>query len=112
MKKISKATVDTNLRIEVFSDLELCAKPNYYLINDRQYGTILTDANGVERYVRIGVIVAEEREDMTARELMDMEIAKYNDTQTRKAEKAKAAAEKRAKDEARRKEKEQEKESE
>lgn len=106
MKKISKATVDTNLRIHVFSDLDMVGRPQYQRINDRQYGTIIKDANGVERYVRIGIIVAEEREDMTARELMESEIKKYQDTQERKAEKAKAAAEKKAKDEARRKEKE------
>lgn len=79
---------------------------NFVKINDRQYGVLLTDENGTERYVRIGAIVAEEREDMTARELMESEVQKYNDTQERKAEKAKAAAEKKAKDEARRKEKE------
>ncbi len=106
MTKIPNTAVNADLRNRVFCDL--IDDPCYEKINDRQYGVILTDLNGVERYVRIGAIVAEEREDMTARELMEKEIADYNNTQTRKAEKAKAAAEKRAKDEAKRKEKKKE----
>ena len=105
MAKISKTVVDADLRATVLSDLfdfEQNSK-EYKKINDRQYGTILLDLNGVERYVRVGVIVAEEREDMTARELMQSEINLYEDTQKRKAEKAKTKAEKIAKDEAKRK---------
>lgn len=103
MAQISKATVDKALRDEVFNDI--FADPTdtgYVRINDRQYGILLTDQNGVERYVRIGVIVAEEREDMTARELMDSEIAKYNETQTKKAERAAKKADKIARDKAKR----------
>ena len=105
MAKISKTVVDSDLRATVLSDLfdfEQNSK-EYKKINDRQYGTILVDLNGVERYVRIGVIVAEEREDVTARQLMQNEINLYEDTQKRKAEKAKSKAEKIAKDEAKRK---------
>lgn len=109
MSKITKNIVDSDLRNRTFEELDI-ENGNFVKINDRQYGIILTDLNGVERYVRIGAIVAEEREDMTARELMVKEIADYNNTQTRKAEKAKAAAEKRAKDEAKRKEKKKESE--
>lgn len=100
--------VSATLRNEVFDCLFNGVENNldFVKINDRQYGVLLTDTNGTERYVRIGAIVAEERKDMTARELMESEVQKYNDTQERKAEKAKAAAEKRAKDEAKRKEKE------
>ena len=106
MAKITKAVVDKGLREQVF-DL-LFSTPNddnvdfFVKINDRQYGVLLTDANGVERYVRVGAIVAEEREDMTARELMESEIAAYNAKQEAKAEKAKAKAEKIAKDKAKR----------
>ena len=103
MAQISKAIVDKALRDEVFNDI--FADPTdtgYVRINDRQYGILLTDQNGVERYVRIGVIVAEEREDMTARELMDSEIAKYNETQAKKAERAAKKAEKIARDKAKR----------
>lgn len=107
MSKITKNIVDSDLRNRTFEELDI-ENGNFAKINDRQYGIILTDLNGVERYVRIGAIVAEEREDMTARELMEKEIATYNNAQAKKAEKAKAAAEKRAKDEAKRKEKESE----
>lgn len=98
--------VSATLRNEVFDYLFNGVENNlnFVKINDRQYGVLLTDANGTERYVRIGAIVAEERNDMTARELMESEIKAYNDTQERKAEKAKASAEKKAKDEAKRKE--------
>lgn len=98
--------VSATLRNEVFDCLFNGVENDldFVKINDRQYGVLLTDPNGTERYVRIGAIVAEERNDMTARELMGSEIRAYNDTQERKAEKAKAAAEKKAKDEAKRKE--------
>jgi len=110
MAKISKTAVDKALRDEVFNDLMTNYSGDemefnghdYKRINDRQYGTILTDLNGVKRYVRIGAIVAEEREDMTAEELMQKEIDEYNAKQADKAEKAKARAEKAKKDKERR----------
>ena len=123
MAKIAKTVVDADLRDRIFTDIfELDSasvngvKPNafwtdnaeYRRINDRQWGCILTDENGVERYCRVGVIVAEEREDMTARELMQSEIDAYNAKQEAKAEKAKAKEEKIARDKARREAKEKE----
>lgn len=102
MPKLTKNVVDADLRARIFSHLDIAnaytENSLFYKINDRQYGTILVDANGVERYCRVGVIVAEEREDMTARELMQSEIEAYNVKQAEKAEKAKAKAEKAAKD--------------
>lgn len=118
MTKISKTVVDADLRKQVFSDLitdtptELDLdnpRENYVKINDRQYGVILTDLNGVERYVRIGAIVAEEREDMTARELMASEIAAYNDAQAEKSRKAQERAKKAEADKTRREAKAKEK---
>ena len=95
MANISKNVVDANLRARVFSALLDDFENNAFVkINDRQYGIILTDKNGVERYCRLGVIVAEEREDMTARELMQKEIDEYNEKQKKKAEKAEAKAKK------------------
>lgn len=88
----TKNIVDANLRTAVFNELDI-ENGNFIKVNDRQYGIILTDLNGVERYIRIGAIVAEEREDMTARELMQAEVDKYNEAQAKK----KALAEKRAK---------------
>lgn len=115
MAKITKTVVDADLRARVFDTLinmgidEALEESPFIKINDRQYGIILTDANGVERYCRVGVIVAEEREDMTARELMDSEIRAYQDKQAAKAEKAKAKEEKIARDKARREAKAKEK---
>ncbi len=106
----TKNIVDATLRTAVFNELDI-ENSNFIKVNDRQYGIILTDLNGVERYVRVGAIVAEEREDMTARELMQAEVDKYNEAQAKK----KALAEKRAKkaeeDARKRAEKAKEKES-
>jgi len=106
MANISKNIVDSDLRAHVFDDLmnfdSSYSDIEYKKINDRQYGCIITDLNGNERYVRIGAIVAEEREDMTARELMQKEIDEYNDKQKRKAEKAEARAKKAEADKAKR----------
>lgn len=105
MAKVSKAIVDKNLRDRVFVGLiggDESIIENLQRINDRQYGVIMTDLNGELRYVRIGAIVAEEREDMSAEELMRSEIDAYQEKQAAKAEKAKAKAEKAAKDKAKR----------
>lgn len=110
MAKISKTTVDKDLRDRVFGDMFTSSEKayltegTYQKINDRQWGVLITDLNGVERYVRIGAIVAEEREDMTAKELMLSEINAYQAKQAEKEAKAKAKAEKIAKDKARREE--------
>lgn len=122
MAKISKTVVDKALRDAVFTLLwgdkdvsemiDEATGIQIKKINDRQYGVILTDLNGVQRYVRIGAIVAEEREDMTAQELMKSEIAAYEAKQADKEAKAQARAEKAKKDKERRaKEKEKVSES-
>jgi DNA-directed RNA polymerase delta subunit len=112
MAKVTKTIVDKDLRDAVFTGLlegDEIFMSKIHKINDRQMGVILTDLNGEQRYVRIGAIVAELREDMTAEELMNAEIKAYQDKQDAKAEKAKEKAEKIAADKARRKaEKEQE----
>lgn len=125
MAKISKTVVDSALRLAVFQ----FAFPEYFQdiepdtvadkvirfdkVNDRQFGILMADLNGVERYVRIGAIVAEEREDMTAEELMQKEIDEYNAKQAEKEAKAQARAEKAKKDKERReKEKEEKKDNE
>lgn len=117
MAKISKTMVDKDLRDRVFKDmftspeLAYLTEGTYQKINDRQWGVILTDANGVQRYCRIGVIVAEEREDMTAEELMQSEINAYNTKQAEKEAKAQARAEKAKKDKERRVKEKEEKEN-
>ena len=111
MAKVSKAIVDKDLRDKVFSwliDENANCGENFTKINDRQYGILLTDLNGETRYVRIGAIVAELREDMTAEELMQFEIDTYTAKQEAKAEKAKKKEEKIAKDKAMREAKENE----
>lgn len=109
MAKISKNVVDADLRKQVFDDIFTDPSDTGYVkINDRQWGIILTDLNGVERYVRVGAIVAEEREDMTARELMESEIKLYKGTQAEKQRKAQERAKKAEADKAKREAKEKE----
>lgn len=112
MAKVSKAIVDKDLRDRVFQMIADGDSDLFQKVNDRQQGIILTDLNGEQRYIRIGAIVAELREDMTAEELMQSEINAYNQKQADKAEKAQKKAEKikadKAKREAKAKEGEQE----
>lgn len=107
--KNSQSIVDSAIRTEVFSTLNVANIEGFQKINDRQYGVIVTDINGNKRYARVGVIVAQEREDMTAEELMAAEVADYNGKQAKKAEAAAKRAEKAAKDKAAREAKEKEK---
>ena len=111
MAKVSKTVVDKELRDQVFQCLfEDCNPADYGFdkINDRQYGVLLKDANGEMRYIRIGAIVAELREDMTAEELMQKEIDEYNTKQAVKAEREKKKIKKIAKDKAKREQKQEE----
>ncbi len=110
--KISKAVVDSNIRAAIFGALNIKEMNAFHKINDRQYGCIIEDANGDTRYARIGVIVAEVREDMTAEQLMQSEIADYEAKQAKKAAQAAARAEKAAKDKAKREAAAKEKEGE
>jgi hypothetical protein len=112
MAQVSKALVDANIRSSIFKTLNIANIDGFHKINDRQYGCIVEDVNGNRRYARVGVIVAEEREDCTADDLMASEIADYEMKQAKKAEKKKAAAEKAAKDRAKREAEKAKKESE
>ena len=113
MAKMSKTAIDKDLRDTVFSELLVGndTKYDFVRINDRQYGVLMVDLNGHERYVRVGAIVAEEREDMTAQELMQSEINAYEQKQAEKAEKLQARAKKAEKDKARRAKEKAEKEA-
>ena len=113
MPKISKQIVDKDLRDRVFKDAIYADNDEvaWVKINDRQYGCILTDMNGDERYIRIGAIVAELREDMTAQELMQSEIDAYNTKQDEKEIKRLKAQRKAAADKAKREKKEEVSES-
>ena len=101
MAKLTKTAIDKAIRDNVFAML-INPDSGWNKINDRQYGMIVTDLNGIKRYVRLGAIVAEIRDDMTAEELMQSEIDAYNEKQAEKAEKAQKKAEKIAKDKAKR----------
>ena len=103
--KISKALVDANLRTVVFNAIGIANIEGFHKINDRQFGCIVEDMNGERRYIRVGCIVAEQREDMTADKLMAAEIADYEAKQAAKVEKAKARAKKAARDKKLREEK-------
>ena len=100
--KISNAVVNSDLRTRIFNLLDIANIDGFQKINDRQWGCLVEDINGEQRYVRVGCIVAEQREDMTAAELMQSEVDKYNTTQEKKAAKAAERAEKAAKDKAKR----------
>lgn len=110
--KTSKNVVDSAIRTNIFNTLNIANIEGFQKINDRQFGILVTDVNGVERYARVGVIVAEEREDMSASELMMQEINTYLEKQSAKEKRAaerKAKAERdKAKREAEKKEKEKE----
>lgn len=112
--KYTKTIVDADLRARIFNwifdeEKEIEISNSIQKVNDRQYGVILTDKNGHKRYARLGAIVAEEREGVTARELMKKEIDEYNTKQAEKAEKAAKRAEKAEADKARREAKAKEK---
>lgn len=113
MAKISRSVVDTDLRARIFNwvfdeEKEIEISNSIQKVNDRQFGAILTDKNGVKRYCRLGVIVAEEREDMTAEELMAKEQADYAEKQAKAAARAEEKAKKAEADKARREAKEKE----
>ena len=113
MAKMTKTQIDKELRTRMLDSIYNAKDDlDFMPINERQLGLLLTDLNGHQRYVRIGVIVAEEREDMSAEELMALECEAFNQKQAEKAEKAKKKEAKIAKDKARREAEAKKKESE
>ena len=109
MATISKAIIDTDLRAQAFAKLDLS---DFSKVNDQTYGILLTDQIGLERYVRLLAVVAEVKDDMTAREYMESEVAAYNEKVAAKEAKKKERAEKAKKDAEKRKKKESESEAE
>lgn len=102
---VSKAIIDTDLRAQTFAKLDLS---DFSKVNDQTYGILLTDQNGVERYVRLRAVVAEIKDDMTAREYMENEIVTYSEKVAAKEAKKKERAEKAKKDKTKREKKESE----
>lgn len=113
MAKLTKTAIDKELRTRVLNSIYNAKDDlDFHAINERQLGLLLTDINGHQRYVRVSVIVAEERDDMSAEDIMVMECEAFNQKQAEKAEKAKAKEKKIAKDKARREAEAKAKESE
>lgn len=98
MATISKAIVDADLRARAFEALNVDSVEGVEKVNDQTVGKILTDKNGVERYVRFKVVIAEVRDDMTAREYMQSEQDAYEEKQAEKKRKAEEKAEKAKRD--------------
>ena len=103
MATISKGIVDTHLRETAFDMLGINTNEDFEKVNEQTYGIILTDKNGVQRYVRIKAVVAEIKEDMDALTYMESEQAAYKrkveekeENARKRAEKAKEDKEKRA----------------
>lgn len=115
MAKIGKQIIEKDIRDRVFGEIfpSTCNyETDFQRINDRQFGCIMHDLNGTPRYVRIGVIVAEDKteEGISAQEYMQIERKLYEDTQRKNAitalQRAKKAEADKARREAKRKEKE------
>lgn len=114
MAKITKTENDRFLRENVFAcllnilpfsnqtEVKTPESFTFHRINDRQWGVLMIDKNGHERYIRVGAIVAEERDDMTAEEYMQSEIDAYKEKQENKAKQAQKKEKKIVKDKARR----------
>ena len=102
---VSKAIIDTDLRAQTFAKLDLS---DFSKVNDQTYGILLIDQNGVERYVRLRAVVAEVKDDMTASEYMEGEIAAYNEKVAAKEAKKKERTEKAARDKSKREAKKKE----
>jgi hypothetical protein len=86
--KISKAVLDSHIREKIFDALDISNIEGFKPINARQWGCLVVDDEGNQRYARVGVIVAEMREDMTAAELMQSEVDKYEAAQEKKRKQA------------------------
>lgn len=103
MPKLGKNAIDKELRTRVLDSIYNAKDDlDFMPINERQLGLLLPDLNDHIRYIRVNVVVAEERDDISAEELMAMECEAYNQKQAEKAEKAKAKEAKIARDKARR----------
>lgn len=99
MPKITKPILEADLRVKTFGKLQL---NEFERVNDRTYGIIIIDMNGTERYIRLNAVVTEEREGLTARQLMAQEQREYQESMAKKAEQKAKAAEKAAADKERR----------
>lgn len=112
MPKLNAHVVDANVRARIFETLNVANIDGFSKVNDRQWGTVIEDETGTQRYVRIGVIVAKASDDMTAQEMMAAEHDEYLEQKKKAEEAAEARKKKAAEDKARREKKAAEKEKE
>lgn len=110
MPKLNAHVVDANVRARIFEALNVANIDGFSKVNDRQWGTVIEDETGTQRYVRIGVIVAKASDDMTAQEMMTAEHDEYLEQKKKAEEAAEARKKKAAEDKARREKKAAEKE--
>lgn len=78
MANITREQNEQNLRDRV-KDMIKNGQFNGHDVTNRQLGLIMTDMNGHDRYVRIQIVVTEERDNITPYELMQSEIDKYRE---------------------------------
>ena len=78
MANITREQNEQNLRDRV-KDMIKNGQFNGHDVTNRQLGLIMTDMNGHDRYVRIQIVVTEERDNITPYELMQNEIDKYRE---------------------------------
>lgn len=76
MANITREQLEQNLRNRVKEMIKTGTFTGQEITN-RQLGLIMTDLNGHDRYVRVQIVVTEERDTMTPQELMEAEIVKY-----------------------------------
>ena len=112
MPKLNAHIVDANVRARIFEALNVANIDGFSKINDRQWGTVIEDETGTQRYVRIGVIVAKASDDITAQEMMAAEHDEYLEQKKKAEEAVEARKKKAAEDKARREKKAAEKEKE
>lgn len=99
-RSVSRATIDTNLRNEIFAALNL--EEGWKVTSNLTRGIVQLDETGTPRYVTLKISVAKPSEEMTAQEALDFDVAEFERAQAEKAAKAAEKAEKARKDKERR----------
>lgn len=99
-RSVSRATIDTNLRNEIFAALNL--EEGWKVTSNLTRGIVQLDETGTPRYITLKISVAKPSEEMTAQEALDFDVAEFERAQAEKAAKAAEKAEKARKDKERR----------
>lgn len=99
-RSISRATIDANLRNEIFTSLNL--EEGWKVTSNLTRGIVQLDETGTPRYVTLKISVAKPSEEMTAQEALDFDVSEFEHTRAEKAAEAAEKAEKARKDKERR----------